>query len=68
MTSRAGAWLLRGLTGLTLAFIYLPLLVIVLYAFNDKRSLVVADRRPDDEVVRAARSTTRACATRCSSR
>jgi putative spermidine/putrescine transport system permease protein len=40
MTSRAGAWVLRGLTGLTLAFIYLPLLVIFLYAFNDKRSLV----------------------------
>ena len=32
--------MLRGLTGLTLAFIYLPLLVIFLYAFNDRRSLV----------------------------
>ncbi len=40
MTSRAGAWVLRGLTGLTLAFVYLPLLVIFLYAFNDRRSLV----------------------------
>jgi putative spermidine/putrescine transport system permease protein len=40
MTSRAGAWVLRGLTGLTLAFIYLPLFVIGLYAFNSRRSLV----------------------------
>ena len=40
MTSRAGTWLLRGATGLTLAFIYLPLLVIVLYAFNPRRTLV----------------------------
>jgi putative spermidine/putrescine transport system permease protein len=31
---------LRGLSGLTLAFIYLPLLVIGLYAFNERRSLV----------------------------
>jgi putative spermidine/putrescine transport system permease protein len=30
--------LLRGLTGLTLAFIYLPLLVIALYAFNERRT------------------------------
>jgi putative spermidine/putrescine transport system permease protein len=40
MTSRAGTWLLRGATGLTLAFIYLPLLVIILYAFNTRRTLV----------------------------
>jgi putative spermidine/putrescine transport system permease protein len=40
MTSRTGAWLLRGATALTLAFIYLPLLVICLYAFNERRSLV----------------------------
>ena len=40
MTSRTGTWLLRGATGLTLAFIYLPLLVIVLYAFNPRRTLV----------------------------
>ena len=32
MTSRTGAWVLRGLSALTLAFIYLPLLVIVLFA------------------------------------
>ena len=38
MTSRTGTWLLRGATGLTLAFIYLPLLVITLYAFNDSRT------------------------------
>ena len=35
MTSRAGAWVLRGLSGLTLAFIYSQLIVICLYAFND---------------------------------
>jgi putative spermidine/putrescine transport system permease protein len=40
MTSRTGAWILRGLSSLTLAFIYLPLFVIFLYAFNDRRSLV----------------------------
>ena len=40
MTSRAGTWLLRGATALTLAFIYVPLLVICLYAFNERRSLV----------------------------
>jgi putative spermidine/putrescine transport system permease protein len=39
-TSRAGTWILRGATALTLAFIYLPLLVICLYAFNERRSLV----------------------------
>jgi putative spermidine/putrescine transport system permease protein len=38
--SRSGAWILRGLSGLTLAFIYLPLVLIVLYAFNERRSLV----------------------------
>src|SRR5829696_7543192 len=32
--------MLRGLSALTMAFIYLPLLVIFLYAFNERRSLV----------------------------
>jgi putative spermidine/putrescine transport system permease protein len=40
VTSRTGAWILRGASALTLAFIYLPLLVIFLYAFNARRSLV----------------------------
>jgi putative spermidine/putrescine transport system permease protein len=40
VTSRTGTWVLRGLTGLTLAFVYLPLLVIGLYAFNERRTLV----------------------------
>jgi putative spermidine/putrescine transport system permease protein len=40
VTSRAGTWFLRGATTLTLAFIYLPLFVICLYAFNERRSLV----------------------------
>src|SRR3954447_8990294 len=31
---------LRGLTGLTLAFLYAPLLVIALYAFNKQRTQV----------------------------
>ena len=30
--------LLRFATGLTLAFIYLPLVVIALYAFNERRT------------------------------
>jgi putative spermidine/putrescine transport system permease protein len=40
MTSRTGTFVLRGLSALTVAFIYLPLLVIFLYAFNERRSLV----------------------------
>jgi putative spermidine/putrescine transport system permease protein len=40
VTSRTGTWFLRGATALTLAFIYLPLFVICLYAFNERRSLV----------------------------
>lgn len=36
---RATRWFLRGATVLTLAFIYLPLVVIFLYAFNGKRTL-----------------------------
>jgi putative spermidine/putrescine transport system permease protein len=36
--SRAGRLLLRVWTALTLAFIYLPLLVIGLYAFNERRT------------------------------
>ncbi len=35
--SRLARWLLRGASALTLAFIYLPLLVIGLYAFNESR-------------------------------
>lgn len=35
--SRPAKWLLRGASALTLAFIYLPLLVIGLYAFNESR-------------------------------
>ena len=38
-------WLLRIGTGLTLAFLYLPLLVIALYAFNERRVQTLADRR-----------------------
>jgi putative spermidine/putrescine transport system permease protein len=37
--SPAARWFLRVATGLTLAFIYVPLLVIVLYAFNERRTL-----------------------------
>ena len=35
--SSLSRWLLRGATGLTLAFIYLPLVVICAYAFNESR-------------------------------
>jgi putative spermidine/putrescine transport system permease protein len=37
--SRRAEWLLRLGSGVTLAFIYIPLLVIVLYAFNESRVL-----------------------------
>jgi putative spermidine/putrescine transport system permease protein len=36
--SRPTRWLLRLGTGLTLAFLYAPLLVIAVYAFNDRRT------------------------------
>ena len=35
--SRLSAWLLRGASALTLAFIYVPLVVICAYAFNESR-------------------------------
>ena len=38
--SKLSRFLLRGAAGVTLAFIYLPLAVIVLYAFNPRRTLV----------------------------
>ncbi len=37
--SRGARWGLRIGTALTLAFIYVPLLVIALYAFNERRTL-----------------------------
>jgi putative spermidine/putrescine transport system permease protein len=36
--SPAARWLLRGATALTLAFVYLPLAVICLYSFNERRT------------------------------
>jgi putative spermidine/putrescine transport system permease protein len=36
--SRGMRWVLRIGTGITLAFIYIPLIVIVIYAFNESRS------------------------------
>ena len=36
---------LKAATGLTLAFIYIPLVVIVIYAFNTSQTLDVAARR-----------------------
>jgi putative spermidine/putrescine transport system permease protein len=38
MESRATSWFLRGMTGLVLAFLYLPLAIVVLYAFNKTRT------------------------------
>jgi len=35
MESRAARWLVRIGSGITLAFLYVPLLIVVLYAFND---------------------------------
>ena len=49
---------------ITLAFLYVPLLVIALYAFNDARIAVVAARRASRSTGSTRRSTTRACATR----
>ena len=36
--SRGTRWFLRIGTGITLAFIYLPLIIIALYAFNSRRT------------------------------
>jgi putative spermidine/putrescine transport system permease protein len=33
----AAKWLLRAMTGLTLAFVYVPLVIVGLYAFNESR-------------------------------
>jgi putative spermidine/putrescine transport system permease protein len=38
VVSRPGRWLLRLGTALTFAFIYLPLVLIALYAFNERRT------------------------------
>jgi putative spermidine/putrescine transport system permease protein len=38
--SSSTRWLLRGATALTLAFLYAPLLVIAVYAFNTRRTAV----------------------------
>jgi putative spermidine/putrescine transport system permease protein len=38
--SSSTRWLLRAATGLTLAFLYAPLLVIAVYAFNTRRTAV----------------------------
>ena len=32
--SRQATWVLRGMVGLGLAFIYIPLIVVGIYAFN----------------------------------
>ena len=57
-------WVLRIGTAITLAFIYIPLIVIAIYAFNESRSQAVADRRASRSSGSTAPSTTRACATR----
>jgi putative spermidine/putrescine transport system permease protein len=38
--SSSARWMLRGATALTLAFLYAPLLVIAVYAFNTRRTAV----------------------------
>ncbi len=37
--SRRAEWLIRVLSGMTLAFIYIPLLVVAIYAFSESRTL-----------------------------
>ena len=54
--------------GLTLAFIYIPLVVILIYAFNAGKTLEWPPAGPHPRLVRARRSTTPAPATRSSPR
>ena len=57
--SRLTRMLLRLGAGLTLAFIYVPLFVIGVYAFNENITQTLADRGLHDEVVLASPGTTR---------
>ena len=50
--SNGTRWVLRIGTAITLAFIYVPLIVIAIYAFNELALAGVADRRPHARVVR----------------
>ena len=62
--SNGTRWALRIGTAITLTFIYVPLVVIAIYAFNESRSqswpIDGAHARPGS----TRRSTTPACATR----
>ena len=55
---------LRIATAAILAFIYLPIVVIVLYSFNASRVATLADQRADPRLVPARRSPTRASGAR----
>ena len=37
--SRRAEWIIRALSGVTLAFIYIPLIIVAIYAFNESRTL-----------------------------
>ena len=50
--SKRTEWMLRLSAGFTLAFIYIPLLVILLYAFNSSQVAPVAAARADVRMVR----------------
>ena len=58
-------WLLRIGSAITLAFLYAPLVVIFIYAFNKTTRAGVAAGGPLVPLVLGRRGTTRACATRC---
>ena len=62
--SNGTRWLLRIGTGITLAFIYIPLIVIAHLRLQRVALAELADRRADARVVLARRSTTRGCGTR----
>ena len=63
--SGATRWILRIGSAITLAFLYAPLIVIFIYAFNEATRAGVAARRGCPSAGSRRRGTTRACATRC---
>ena len=66
MRVSAGArWILRIGSAITLAFLYLPLIVIAIYAFNDDARAGVAAAGADAVVVRQGVAQPRRRATRC---
>ena len=53
MEGPAARWFFRLMTLFVLAFLYIPLAIVVLYAFNKTRTAVLAPRAVDHRMVLA---------------